>query len=359
MNCSDILNGNPRIQDTLQLRWDEISEKDQRNLMLMMLGHNSQPSVSRKDIFEKGELEMGIPLSDGRTLILSYQADSRAALTFKLTEVSVMDHAAEREKLDSKPLEVNSLRLTNKAVDKIQEALGGDSLAARTDIVFPAVIHGPLMSLFQRTENWIEQLKPNELASIKIGEREYQRLNILGQKRRFMEFVLKFLPKKILWKAMEWGAMFGVITAVSSPAMNSRPIPVHETQQTVIAAQLAQSAQGDIATIIGSNNMIASAEKAAVFEAALRNNSNSSRIVNSPIGTGRNTEIRTTQGNDIWVLDRESGRIYLTILYQQQSGGGVQLVAPVFVEIPQTNAPQTYRSVYQLFQNTGSNLNVE
>lgn len=353
--CTDVLNTNPRLQDTLQMRWDGLRINDQRNLMLMMLGSNGQPHVSRKDIFDKGEMELGLPLGDGRTLILSYQADSRNANTYKLGEINIMDQAAERDKLDGRPLDVNSLRLSDKAVQKIQEALG-QGLPERTDILFPAVIEGRLMDMFQKTENWIEQLRPDELATLKIGDRDYRRLHVLGQKRRFMEFVLKMLPKKILWKAVEWGVMFGVITTMSSPAGGPPHIaPIREMNQPAIAMQLAQTAQADISRIIRENTLINPSEKVAIYEAIFRNNSNPARVVDSPVDLDQRTEIRTTNGHDLWILNRDTGRIFLTVMYQQQAGGGVQLVSPVIIEIPQTQAPQTYQAIFQLFRNVGPN----
>ena len=354
MVCRDVLNADLQPQDIFESRWSSLRENDQRNLMLMMLGSNGQPTVSRKDIFEKGEMELGLPLGDGRTLILSYQADSRQSNTYKLGEIGIMDQAAERDKLDGRPLDANTLRLSTKAMDKLRETLGSN-LLDRPDILFPSVIEGRLMDLFKRTENWIEQIRPDELSNLKVGDREFRRLNILGQQRRFVEFVLKTLPKKILWKAVEWGLMFAVITTASSPAGAPRPLPAHEVQRPIVEQQIAQVAQADLVAIVRQSTTIRDAEKLAIYEALLRNNSNAAVTMNSPVLSAGHTDIRTTSGRDIWVLNRETGRLFLTVIYQSQSGAGVQLTSPVYIEIPRDVAPYTYQSIVQLFSETGRN----
>jgi hypothetical protein len=367
-SCYAVLNSALGSQDIIQHRWDQLSENDQFSKLLMMLGSNGSIQFSRKDIFEKGEMELGIPFgmldvaaSNERTLVLTYQGDGRRSQTnmlrqedvtvftsYKLTEISILDRAAEREKIDGRPLDPATLRLSPKAIEQLQKIFGDRHLDSNQTVSFPSVISGRLVTRLNRSEGWIEHIRPDEMASLKLGGYEFRRLQLSGQLRRLQEFLFRMLPKKIVWKSIEWGAMFGVLS-LAMPAQPVQHIAQHQAQQVVVMNQIAQHARTDLAQIVRQNTMIVESEKTAIFEAMFRENA-APVVVDSPFTASANQELRTTNGRDLWIFNKDTGRIFLTTVFQQQAGQGVQLMAPVTIEIPRQAAPQTYQAIFNFFQ---------
>ena len=130
VSCISLLAG--VSENLMSARWRSLPSEEQRNLLLMMLGSNSQLAVSRKDIFEKGEMNLGLPVGDGRTLILSFQADSRLELKYKLVQMKLLDQAANQEKLDNHPLDNVTLELTPKAWKALEEVFGEERIRLPT-----------------------------------------------------------------------------------------------------------------------------------------------------------------------------------------------------------------------------------
>lgn len=365
IQCHEILDDQRTEPQLLQNRWDEMSEDNQFSLLLMMLGSNSNIYISRKDIFEKGELELGLPLSNGRTLLLSYQGDSRLSeseiqdnenqpqySTYKLTEINLVDRAAEREKLDGRPLDPSSLILTKEAVEKIQsKALNGDRILDQKNLVFPSVVTGALVERLNRSEGWIEQIQPTELASLKVGNKNFRKLYLVGQTRRIKEFMVRFLPKKFLWKALEWSAMYAIISSAAvSPAQPPVPLDLQGlANQNQIVQLTTEVARNDISEILKKSPLIVESERVSIFSAIFRNTAIPYSLQESPLSTNSQYEIQTTNGRDLWIRNRENGRIFLTVIYQQIKGQGIQLMTPVTIEIPQEQAPLSYQAISRLF----------
>lgn len=333
----------------LSSRWSLLPSGDQRNMLLTMLGSNGQPSISRKDIFEKGEMELGLNLGDGRTLILSYQADSRNSLNYKLVQISLLDQVSIQEKIDSRPLEKETFRLTNKAQDQLIELLGQEKVQDR-NFVFPLIIDGALLEFLKKTEGWIEQIQPQELAMLKVGEKEFRQLYFKGQRRRFVEFVVKYLPRKVLWKAVEWGAMFAIFSSVSTTSTLPTPMsPTPYQNNDVVNEELIQFSRSEMIERIRQNPLVPDTEKTKIIDVLNRRESVDLIVSESPLLTGQGMELRTINGRDIWIFNRSAGKIYLTSILQYQQGAGVRLTNPISIEIPQNLAPQTFQNILSLF----------
>lgn len=343
VKCQSVL-----IPATVQIatNWSKLEPEQQFHQLLLMLGSSKVPQVTRKDLIEKGEMSLGVPLSEGKTLTLEYSLDPRSAEpVFRLSRINIVNRFGQKETLSKDPLDpqTGELReLPNRDPDMAAQA---------ADFHFPLAIEGAIYNRLISSSKWLENVTPLELRQ--YGEGHVFRLKVKGNWRRLKTFVVRDLGKQIFRNLILGGVVFvsGTLAMHTNQPVTAPSARHAKTVEAVVARTQVKA----LSEVILESRQIEAGEKAWLMAQLAREGSDG-QAGNGVSLKEKNIQIRSgDHAEQIWILNRvetDKGvreRIFLTTLMTVTSESGARITTSILIEVPQDKMPKTYETVKKLF----------
>lgn len=237
-----------------------------------------------------------------------------------------MNIARESDAVDKKPLDVHTLRVSEKTLDKLRKDFLDDRpLDEIANLYFPSMIEGQLLAKLRGIKEWIDVADDAQLAPITVDGKGVASVYLSSRWKQVVNMMWKYIPRKILIN----GIVFGTLGAV---------------RNGVVFAAVYFALPGFVSTQPASNKHHQEMRPAIVQEVQV--------IGQRELDSLAKDSVTVSVGKNQWILHKGSGRIFLKTRYSTITDG-VQYEAQVVMEIAKTNTPDVYQKALELFQKVG------
>lgn len=318
--------------------WQEIKDEDQFPQLLLMLGSGKMPKITEKDLKERGEISLGSPLSDGTTLALEYKIDPRFYdPVFRLSKIEIVNRVGQKEVLSKDPIDAKTGELQPLTIQDLSLARG------ETELSFPLTIEGPLFQRLMESSLWLEHVTPQELRSLE--NRTLRSLRWQGNLRRYKAFIRKELGKQVfrglLFGGLSFGGTWGAMHLTRSDVMDSF---------AKLSALPGNKKVGDIADLVAKSDVITANDKLQLL-AKMARFQEQKEMKPQTYFDGQDLLLRAEPRSEaLWILQKSSGRIFLTALDIRSHQTKVEIKIGALVEIHKESAPESFGNALKLFQ---------
>lgn len=218
---------NSEAPEKLVIEKMDFSEKpDEASIELMrMLLQNSSYVLEEKNVLNKGELSIGIPVKDGYYFEVTYKSMSSERSQFLVEKITLRTPTG----TGSKKIAEGFLKAGEVKIKKAEHELGdvlGEGVNAKIKI--PLIIDGPLLTKIDKLAKFFEYFRKDELRNL-LQSNSMLKIRAVFEYRRARDVFFKVLFKEPMKAAIGMGFII-LATGISTNPMNmvgrSNPDPV-------------------------------------------------------------------------------------------------------------------------------------